>query len=273
MLLPGEISGSEENTAGEVSRSHSSLRERAIIELWRTHRRNEGQNGHRNVIRQERTDRRKARVLRPGVTSVEKGCTKNNKMELLNNILRKENLKAAYENVVRNNGSAGVDGLSINDLKPYLQKHWTNLKAELESGRYQPSAILGISIPKRSGGERLLGIPTTVDRMIQQEIHQELSPLFDPGFSEYSYGFRPGKSAGQAIAQVLDYINQGFNSIVDIDLKSFFDEVNHDYLMQLVKSKVKDPEVLRLIGDTCAARYRLTVNCTKEGKAYHKETR
>jgi hypothetical protein len=137
MLLPGEISGSEENTTGEVSRSHSSFRERAVIELRKAHSRNKGQNGHRNAIRQERADRRKARVLRPTATSAEKGCTKNNKMELLNSILRKESLKAAYENVVRNKGSAGVDGVSINDLKPYLQEHWSNVKAELESGCYQ----------------------------------------------------------------------------------------------------------------------------------------
>ena len=168
-------------------------------------------------------------------------------MELLNSILRKENLKAAYENVVRNKGSAGVDRVSTDDLKAHLQEHWSTLKEELIKGRYQPKAILGISIPKRGGGERLLGIPTTFDRMLQQAIHQELNPLFDPEFSEFSYGFRPGKSAGQAITQVLAYINHGFNHIVDIDLKSFFDEVNHDFLMNLIKRKVKDPEVLRLI--------------------------
>lgn len=115
-------------------------------------------------------------------------------MELLNSILRKENLKAAYENVVRNKGSAGVDRVSTDDLKAHLQEHWSTLKEELIKGRYQPKAILGISIPKRGGGERLLGIPTTFDRMLQQAIHQELNPLFDPEFSEFSYGFRPGKA-------------------------------------------------------------------------------
>jgi len=168
-------------------------------------------------------------------------------MELLNNILRKENLKTAYEQVVRNKGSAGVDGIRIDDLKTYLQEHWNRLKGELETGIYQPQAVLGVKIPKRNGGERLLGIPTTVDRMIQQATHQELSPLFDPEFSEHSYGFRPGKSATQAILQALAYINQGYWYIVDIDLKSFFDEVNHDYLMTLIKRKVRDPLVLRLI--------------------------
>jgi len=168
-------------------------------------------------------------------------------MELLNRILSKENLRTAYEQVVRNKGSAGVDGIRIDDLKPFLQEHWANMKVELETGTYQPQAVLGVKIPKRNGGKRLLGIPTTVDRMIQQAIHQELSPLFDPEFSEYSYAFRPGKSATQAIQQALAYINQGYGYIVDIDLKSFFDEVNHDYLMTLIKRKVRDPMVLRLI--------------------------
>jgi RNA-directed DNA polymerase len=168
-------------------------------------------------------------------------------MELLKRILSRANLKAAYENVIRNKGSCGIDGITTNDLKGYLQQHWTKLKEELESGHYQPQAILGVSIPKRNGGERLLGIPTTFDRMIQQAIHQELSPLFDPEFSAYSYGFRPGKNAGQAIQQALAYINEGHRHIVDIDLKSFFDEVNHDYLMILLKRKVKEPQLLRLI--------------------------
>ncbi len=168
-------------------------------------------------------------------------------MELLNRILRRENLKTAYENVVRNKGSSGVDGIGTDDLKPWLQEHWTRSKEELVSGKYQPKAILGIRISKRNGGDRLLGIPTTFDRMIQQAIHQELSPLFDPEFSEHSYAFRPGKSATQAIQQALTCINQGYWYIVDIDLKSFFDEVNHDYLMNLVKRKVSDPLLLRLI--------------------------
>ena len=168
-------------------------------------------------------------------------------MELMTKILSRSNLKAAYENVIRNKGSSGVDGITTKDLKGYVQRHWTRLKEELESGHYQPKAILGVPIPKRNGGERLLGIPTTFDRMIQQAIHQELSPQFDPEFSSFSYGFRPGRNAGQAIRQALAYINEGHGRIVDIDLKSFFDEVNHDYLMNLLKRKVKDPHVLRLI--------------------------
>lgn len=168
-------------------------------------------------------------------------------MELMNEILNRENLISAYESVVRNKGSCGVDGIGTDDLKPWLNKHWSQMKDDLTNGTYQPAAVLGVSIPKRSGGERLLGIPTCGDRMIQQAINQVLSPLFDPEFSQYSYGFRPGKNAGQAIRQALAYINQGFNRIVDLDLKRFFDEVNHDYLMNLIKRKVRDPKVLRLI--------------------------
>jgi RNA-directed DNA polymerase len=168
-------------------------------------------------------------------------------MELLNKILRKENLRTAYENVVRNKGSCGVDGIGVEALKPFLQENWTRLKEDIVNGTYRPQAILGKEIPKRSGGKRLLGIPATFDRMIQQAIHQELSPMFEPDFSAYSYGFRPGRSAGQAILQAQSYINQGYRSIVDIDLKSFFDTVNHDYLMTLIKRKVKDPDLLRLI--------------------------
>lgn len=168
-------------------------------------------------------------------------------MVLMNEILNRENLTSAYENVVRNKGSSGVDGIGTDELKAWLNNHWMQIKNDLINGTYQPKAVLGVSIPKRSGGERLLGIPTTGDRMIQQAINQVLNPLFDPEFSPFSYGFRPGKSAGQAIGQALVYINQGYNSIVDIDLQRFFDEVNHDYLMNLIKRKVNDPKVLRLI--------------------------
>jgi len=162
-------------------------------------------------------------------------------------VLSRENLKTAYNNVVRNKGTSGTDGIRTEDLKSWLVEHWPEMREKLVNGKYQPKAILGIFIPKHSGGERLLGISTTFDRMLQQAIHQVLSPMFDPGFSEYSYGFRPGRSATGAILQARAYINGGFGYIVDIDLKSFFDEVNHDYLMNLVKRKVDDPQLLRLI--------------------------
>lgn len=153
----------------------------------------------------------------------------------------------AYQNVIRNKGASGVDKLETSELKHYLQGNWEQLKTELETGVYQPQPILGIEIPKTSGGKRLLGIPTVFDRMIQQSIHQVLSPMFEPDFSPFSYGFRSDRNAGQAILQAREFINSGYSHIVDIDLKSFFDKVNHDYLMSLLYRKVKDPLLLRLI--------------------------
>lgn len=168
-------------------------------------------------------------------------------MYVLEQVLRKENLSKAFKHVLANKGSAGVDDIGTDQLKDHLNSNWPKMRSALEQGSYHPQAILGVCIPKRNGGERLLGIPTSTDRMLQQAIHQVLSPLFETGFSQHSYGFRPGKSARQAILQAQAYINQGNRYIVDIDLKSFFDEVNHDYLMNLIKHKVKDPLLLRLI--------------------------
>lgn len=168
-------------------------------------------------------------------------------MNLLNEVLQNDNLKIAYRNVVSNKGAGGVDKVNVNELQLYLQENWGKLKTEIEIGKYLPQAILGIEIPKRSGGARLLGIPTVFDRMIQQAIHQVLSPMFELEFSDFSYGFRQKCNAGQAILQAQKYINSGYNQIIDIDLKSFFDMVNHDYLMSLLKRKVQDPLLLRLI--------------------------
>ena len=167
--------------------------------------------------------------------------------ELITKVLTKENLKTAYETVVKNKGVGGVDKMKLSDLKLYLQENWENLKSKLAIGEYQPNAILGMEIPKSSGGKRLLGVPTVFDRMIQQAIHQVLQPIFEPDFSDYSYGFRPRRNAGQAILQAQEFINEGYQDIIDIDLKSFFDIVNHDYLMTLLYRKVKDPILLKLI--------------------------
>jgi len=156
-------------------------------------------------------------------------------------------MHVAYKSVFQNKGAAGIDGMRLEELMFYLTKEWENIKSELQKGNYLPQAILGVPIPKDSGGERLLGIPTVMDRLIQQAIHQELNKLWDKSFSNNSFGFRPGKSAGMAIQQALSYINSGYADIVDIDLKQFFDLVNHDYLMSLLKRKISDPVLLRLI--------------------------
>ncbi len=168
-------------------------------------------------------------------------------LSLLDRILSKSNLQSAYDRVVGNGGSSGVDGVGVDALAGYLRQHWPRIAAEIRAGTYCPAAVRGVEIPKSNGGTRLLGIPTTTDRFIQQAIHQVLSPIFDKGFSPFSYGFRPGRSAHQALRQAKSYINEGKQDIIDLDLKSFFDEVNHDLLVNLLKRKVKDPVLLKLI--------------------------
>ena len=168
-------------------------------------------------------------------------------MELLNKVLDYSNIDKAYKQVVRNKGSKGVDGVTTSQLQGYMQDHWDRIKREITTGHYQPQAILGVEIPKTSGGKRLLGVPTVIDRLIQQSIHQVLSPVFDIEFSKYSYGFRKGRSAHQAIHQAQRFINEGYQDIIDLDLKSFFDVVNQDYLMSLLYRKIKDKMLLKLI--------------------------
>ncbi|WP_235291739.1 group II intron reverse transcriptase/maturase [Portibacter lacus] len=166
---------------------------------------------------------------------------------LMDSILSRANLIKAYEQVVSNKGSAGVDGMRVDELKDYLTEHLASLIDVLRNGTYVPQPVLGVKIPKGNGGVRQLGIPTVVDRMIQQAIHQVLSQLWEPMFSQHSYGFRPGRNAHQALAQATEYINAGYQDIIDLDLKSFFDIVNHDKLMGLLRKKIEDPILLRLI--------------------------
>lgn len=166
---------------------------------------------------------------------------------LLEKILSSDNMNAAYKQVVRNKGSHGIDGMKVDELLPYLKENGNNLIEELKAGTYRPKPVRRVEIPKPDGGVRLLGIPTVVDRMIQQAIAQVLTPIFDPGFSENSFGFRPRRSAHQAIKRAQGYINEGYSWVVDIDLAKYFDTVNHDKLMALVARKVKDKRVLKLI--------------------------
>lgn len=166
---------------------------------------------------------------------------------LLEQILSSANLKRALRQVERNKGSAGVDGMSVKRLRKYLKKHWQHLRASILSGRYRPSPVLRVEIPKPGGGERYLGIPTVIDRFIQQAIMQVLQPLWESTFSVYSYGFRRGLSAHHAIYQAQRYMRQGYSWVVDLDIEKFFDHVNHDLLMRRVREKVSDRRVLRLI--------------------------
>lgn len=166
---------------------------------------------------------------------------------LLEQVVARDNMFAAYERVCANKGAPGIDNRSVYELKGYLQKHWVRIKAELLSGTYKPLPVLRVEIPKPDGGVRPLGIPTVVDRLIQQAVHQVLSPIFELEFSNHSYGFRPGRSAHQAVKAVQTYQQDGYKYVVDMDLKSFFDEVNHDILMGLLRRKITDVRVLKLV--------------------------
>ena len=167
--------------------------------------------------------------------------------ELLERIVSRDNLNLAYQKVKANKGSHGVDGMTVDELLSHLKQHGDELRQSILKGEYEPQPVRRVEIPKPDGGVRLLGIPTVVDRVIQQAIAQELTQIFDPGFSENSYGFRPGKSAHQAVIAARRHIEQGYSWTVDIDLEKFFDKVNHKKLMSLVARKVKDERVLRLI--------------------------
>ena len=166
---------------------------------------------------------------------------------LMEVVLSRDNLMRAYQRVCRNKGAAGVDHMSVDALKQHLQQHWPVVRERLLAGTYQPQTVRRVSIPKPQGGERLLGIPTVQDRLIQQALHQVLSPVFEPIFSDSSYGFRPGRSAHQAVRAMQAHVNEGHRWVVDIDLAQFFDRVNHDILMSLVAKHVQDKRVLRLI--------------------------
>jgi RNA-directed DNA polymerase len=166
---------------------------------------------------------------------------------LMEAILERGNLKQALRRVEENKGAAGVDGMRVEELRPYLKQHWPRLREQLLSGKYQPAAVRRVEIPKAGGGVRKLGIPTVVDRFIQQAVQQVLQADWDTSFSEHSYGFRPGRTAHQAIAAAQEHINAGYDTVVDIDLEKFFDRVNHDVLMSRVARRVTDKRVLKLI--------------------------
>src|ERR1041384_5782931 len=168
--------------------------------------------------------------------------------QLLEAMVERKNMWLALKQVERNSGAAGVDNMTVAQLRSYLHEHWIHIKEELLAGSYRPQPVLKVEIPKPgSKGMRMLGIPTVVDRLIQQALHQVLSPLFEPDFSETSYGFRPQRSAHQAVLKAREYVSEGRRWVVDIDLEKFFDRVNHDILMSRLARRIKDKRVLRLI--------------------------
>ncbi|MEF9900286.1 MAG: group II intron reverse transcriptase/maturase [Pseudomonas sp.] len=166
---------------------------------------------------------------------------------LMERVLAPANLRRAYQRVVSNKGAPGADGMTVADLAGYVKQYWPTLKARLLAGEYHPQAVRAVEIPKPQGGTRQLGIPNVVDRLIQQALQQQLTPIFDPLFSDYSYGFRPGKSAHQAVETARSHVGVGHRWCVELDLEKFFDRVNHDILMACIERRVEDKCVLRLV--------------------------
>lgn len=166
---------------------------------------------------------------------------------LLERILHRDNLNAAWRKVKDNKGAAGIDGMTVDEMLPYLKEHREELLESIRGGWYKPKPVKRVEIPKPDGGTRLLGVPTVIDRMVQQAIAQVLEPIFEQTFSDYSYGFRPGRNAHQAIKQAKEYYDEGYTRVVDIDLAKYFDTVNHDLLMDMLREQVKDKRVLTLI--------------------------
>lgn len=166
---------------------------------------------------------------------------------LMKEILSHENIELAIGQVRRNKGKPGVDGMTVDEVKVYFVRHGLELRKQILQRQYKPQPVLRVEIPKPNGGVRLLGIPTVVDRVIQQAISQVITPIFDAEFSQYSYGFRPRKRAEMAIQQALEYMNEGYQWVVDIDLERFFDTVHHDRLMNLVARTIEDGDVISLI--------------------------
>ena len=186
---------------------------------------------------------------------------------MLEQVLKSENISRAWKQVKANGGVAGIDGVNIDEFPLIMKKDWPAIRKSILEGRYRPSAVKRVEIPKRNGKKRPLRIPTVLDRVIQQAISQVLMPIFDPDFSESSYGFRPGRSAHQAVYKVQEHLKEGYKVLVDIDLASFFDRVNHDRLMSRLGRKVRDKGLLRLIGKYLRSGVMVkgTLQATREG--------
>lgn len=201
--------------------------------------------GYSEKAGMESPDIRKARSIAPARADGNIPEQSNN--TLFNQILSRENLSAALKRVMNNKGAAGVDKVTYQEFKEYLTSNWVDIKKELVEETYQPSPVRRVEIPKSDGGKRNLGIPTLLDRLIQQAVGQILTPIYEKKFSKSSYGFRPGRSAHHAVKQAREYIESGYRWVVDIDLEKFFDRVNHDILMALLSKDISDKAALRLI--------------------------
>ena len=176
-----------------------------------------------------------------------KGSRQAMSEDIITKILDRNNLNEAFKNVKANKGASGIDELSIEETAQYIRENKKTIVWQLYNRKYQPQPVRRVEIPKQNGGVRKLGIPTVLDRVIQQAMVQVLSPMFEPYFSEYSYGFRPMRSCQQAIIKALEYMNDGYEWIVDIDLEKFFDNVPHDRLLRLFSDVIKDGNVVSLV--------------------------
>jgi RNA-directed DNA polymerase len=169
------------------------------------------------------------------------------KTVVMEEVVRRENLIRALKRVCANKGSPGIDGMTVDELKGYLKTHWPDIRGKLLQGEYKPQPVKQVLLPKSGGGTRKLGIPTVLDRFIQQALLQVLNRIYDPTFSDHSYGFRPGRNAHQAVRQAKKHIEEGYEWVVDIDLEKCFDRINHDILMGRIAKSITDKRILRLI--------------------------
>ena len=167
--------------------------------------------------------------------------------QLLEEILSRDNMMPAYKRVKANKGASGMDGVTVEEIDEYVKAHWVEIREQIRKRKYQPQPVRRVEIPKPNGGVRNLGIPNVIDRIIEQAITQVLTPIAEPHFSENSYGFRPKRGAQQAVIKLLEYLNDGYEYIVDIDLEKFFDNVPQDKLMTLVGKLIHDPDTESLI--------------------------
>jgi|SRR6266498_2476417 len=197
---------------------------------------------------------------------MEQGNKQSKRSRMIEDVLNRRNIMRAYRQVVSNKGSAGVDGMPVKDLYAYLTKNRDQIELDIRQGKYMPQPVRGTEIKKSNGKKRLLGIPTVMDRLLQQAVGQILAIKFEMEFEDYSYGFRPNRNAQQAVLKAQQYINDGYHHIVDIDLKAFFDEVDHCLLLQLLYRKVKCPLTLRLIRKWMRAPIEINGKLTKRRK-------
>lgn len=238
-----EVSRSHSTIAVEMGRAEHQGRTNTLSSPKDEHRKqnslDKSTDGQRREVKLPVTDRRAEQSL-----ARDEGKANT---ELWEAVWERTNLEAALKRVERNGGAPGIDGMTVAELRPYLKEHWLEIRETLDRESYKPNPVRRVEIPKPDGGVRELGIPTVRDRFLQQAMAQAIMPLFEPKFSEQSYGFRPGRSAHGAVKRAQAYIQEGYEWVVDIDLEKFFDRVNHDVLMARVARVVKDKKVLKLI--------------------------